>query len=145
MITWTTLQYHTGCRMAWTPSSSPPLRKLWNQSWTLFWEWFWLGHTQRCYNPSTSAQHFLVCSSWPFWLPTPLQLVFSWLSRALLSVCGYVSCSSTYHFASGYAYRISHLLAHMKTSLVVFITAAERERKWTLPLAPSSLEKIWML
>lgn len=97
--------YCTGCRMAWVPCSVSALCKLWNQSWTLFQVWLWLCYTQRCSHPSNS-QHFLICSQ----DTAHLQLVVCWLSTCSLSPCEYVSCSLMYHFTSGHAYRMGHLL-----------------------------------
>lgn len=98
--------------MAWVPSSLSALRNCGIRS----------GHCSRSDSDSTI----------PSSVTAPLLLsVFSSAARTLsspsvhqhcsagsLSVCGCFSCSLTYHFASGHAYRMSHSATHMKTSLV---------------------------
>lgn len=87
----TTPQYHTGCRMSWAPSSLSALCKMWNRSWTLLQEWFWLCCAQRSPSPSAPAQPFLWCLQ-PFLLPAAwLWLVLSWHFPALC-LCGAGFC-----------------------------------------------------
>lgn len=45
----------------------------------------------------------------------------------VLCQCVAVSCVVMYHSASSHAYKMSNFLTQMKTSLVFFTTAAERE------------------
>lgn len=85
-----TPHYQPSCGMSWVPSSLSALHKMWNQSWTLSQEWFWLCHAQGSYSPSAPARCFLWCS--PSVCST-LWLVLSWHFTCSLPGWGHVSYS----------------------------------------------------
>lgn len=85
-----TPQYHPGCRMSWVPSSLSARCTMWNRSWTLFQECFWLCCAQRSYSPSAPAQCFPWCSPSAC---SVLWLLLSWHFTCSLSVWGHAPYS----------------------------------------------------